>query len=69
MDRLGLRPVPEGGGEQAKMGESACEVICGAPVTPAVKRKMKGVNARSDRHNQVTSLFHHFFYKKKILTS
>ena len=37
MDRPGVRQVPEGGGEQEKMEESACEIICGAPTTLAVK--------------------------------
>ena len=37
MDRPGVRQVPEGGGEQGKMEETACEVICGAPTTPALK--------------------------------
>ena len=38
MDRPGVRQVPEGSGEQRKMEETGCEVICGAPTTPAVKR-------------------------------
>ena len=37
MDRPGVRQVPEGGGEQRKMEETGCEVICGASTTPAVK--------------------------------
>ena len=37
MDRLGVRQVPEGGGEQGKMEETGCEIICGAPTTFAVK--------------------------------
>ena len=37
MDRPGVRHVPEGSGEQIKMEETGCEVICGAPVTPTVK--------------------------------
>ena len=37
MDRPGVRKVPEGGGEQGKMEEIGCEVICGAPTTLAVK--------------------------------
>ena len=31
------KSVPEGSGEQRKMEETGCEVICGAPTTPAVK--------------------------------
>ena len=37
MDRPGVCQVPEGGGGQRKMEETGCEVICGAPTTPAVK--------------------------------
>ena len=35
-DRPGVRRVPEGSGEQAKM-EETCEIIYGAPTTLAVK--------------------------------
>ena len=37
MDRPGVRQVPEGSGDQRKMEETGCQVICGAPTTPAVK--------------------------------
>ena len=37
MDRPGVRQVPEGGGEEGKMEETGCEIICGAPTTLAVK--------------------------------
>ena len=37
MDRPGVRQVPEGSGEQGKMEETGCEIICGAPTTFAVK--------------------------------
>ena len=37
MDRPGVRQVPESSGEQRKMEETGCEVICGAPTTLAVK--------------------------------
>ena len=37
MDRPGVRQVPEGSGEQGKMEESGCEIICGAPTTLVVK--------------------------------
>ena len=37
-DRRGIRQDPEGRGEQRKMEETGCEVICGAPTTLAVKR-------------------------------
>ena len=41
MDRPGVRQVPEGSGEERKMEETGCEVICGAPTTLAVKGKVK----------------------------
>ena len=37
MDRPGVRQVPEGSGEQGKMEETGCEIICGAPTTLAVE--------------------------------
>ena len=37
MDRPGVRQVPEGSGEQGKMEETGCEIICVAPTTLAVK--------------------------------
>ena len=33
MDRLGVRQVPEGSGEQGKMEKTGCEIFCGAPTT------------------------------------
>ena len=40
MDRPGDRRVPEGSGEQGKMEEIGCEIICGAPTTLVVKEQM-----------------------------
>ena len=37
MNRPGVREVPEGSGEQGKMEETSCEIICGAPATLVVK--------------------------------
>ena len=37
MDRPGVWQVPEGSGEQGKMEETGCEIICGAPTTLAVR--------------------------------
>ena len=37
MDRSGVRKVPGDSGEQKNMEETGCEVICGAPTTPAIK--------------------------------
>ena len=50
MDRPGVRQVPEGNGEQGKMGETGCEIICGAPTTLAVKGWM-----RDDESTSTTS--------------
>ena len=37
MDRPGVHQVPEGSGEQEKMEETGCEIICGAPTTLTVE--------------------------------
>ena len=37
MDRPGVREAPEGSGEQGEMEETGYEIICGAPMTLAVK--------------------------------
>ena len=37
MDKPGVRQVPEDSGEQRNIEETACEVICITPTTPAVK--------------------------------
>ena len=37
VDRPGVRQVLEGGGEQRKMEEAGCEVLCGAQKTLEVK--------------------------------
>ena len=37
MDRPGVRQVPDGSGEQGKMEETGCEIICGAPTILVVK--------------------------------
>ena len=37
MDRPGVRQVPDGSGEQGKMEKTGCRIICGAPMTLAVK--------------------------------
>ena len=41
MDRPEVRQVAEGRGEQRKMEETGCEVICGAPTIAAVKGWVK----------------------------
>ena len=40
MDRPGVCQVPESSGEQGKMEETGCEIICGAPMTLADKGQM-----------------------------
>ena len=40
MDRPGGRQVKEGSGDQGITEETGCEIICGAPMTLAVKGKM-----------------------------
>ena len=40
MDRPGVRQVPESSGEQGKMEKTGCKIICGAPMTLAVKGLM-----------------------------
>ena len=41
MARPGVRQVLEDSGEQGKMDETGCEIICGAPTTLAVKGEMR----------------------------
>ena len=41
MDRPGVCQVPEGSGEQGKMEETGCEIICGAPTSFPVKGLMR----------------------------
>ena len=36
MNRPGVRQDPEGSGEQGKMEETGCEIICGVPTTLVV---------------------------------
>ena len=40
MDRPGVWQVPEGNGEQGKIEKTGCKIICGAPMTLAVKGLM-----------------------------
>ena len=37
MDSPGIRQAPGGSGEQRKIEETDCEIICGAPTTLSVK--------------------------------
>ena len=40
MGRPGVWQVPEGSGEEGKMEQTGCKIICGAPTTLAVKGLM-----------------------------
>ena len=40
IDRPGVRQVTEGRGEQGKMEEIGCEIICGTPTTLAIEGQM-----------------------------
>ena len=40
LHRPGVRQVPEGSEEQGKMEKTGCKIICGAPMTLAVKGLM-----------------------------
>ena len=37
MDGPGVRQVPEGSGEQGKMEDAGCEIMCGVPATLTIK--------------------------------
>ena len=55
MDRPGVRQVPEGSGEQGKMVNTGCKIICGAPTTLAVKGLMM-MMIMNHKHSPVTTL-------------
>ena len=60
----GVCRVPEGSGEQRKMEETDCEVICGAPTTLAVKEQVQvKVNLTP---SQTQRSFHGHVQSKKI---
>ena len=40
MDRPGVCQVPEGSGEQGKMEETGCEIVCGGQTSLMVKELM-----------------------------
>ena len=40
MGRPGVRQVSVGSGEQGKMEETGCEIVCGVPTTLAIKGQM-----------------------------
>ena len=53
-DRPGARQVPEGSGEQRKMEETFCEIICGAPTTLAIKGLMMMMSLGCSKTKQLT---------------
>ena len=63
MDRPGDRQVPEDSGEQRKMEETGCEIICGAPTTLAVK----GYMIDDDDDNRAIAVLCAVTLKKKLL--
>ena len=53
MDRSGVRKVPEGSGEQRKMEQTGCKIICGAPTTPSGKKvKVKVVKMKKKEEEE-----------------
>ena len=52
MDRPGVYQVPEGSGEQGKMEETSCEIVCGAPITLVVKGLMMMMMMKVKDHFQ-----------------
>ena len=61
MDRPGVRQVPEGSGEQGKMEETGCEIIC-VPQQPLRLRD------RYEREKELRTEEHtHQSHKKKFL--
>ena len=65
MDRPGVNQVPKGIGEQGKMEETGCEIICGAPTTIAVKgwmMMMMMVMMTSKFYKADTTAIIFFFY-------
>ena len=57
MDGPGVRQVPEGTGEQAKMLETGCEIICGAPTTLSVNGLMMMMMMMMMMNRTVLALF------------
>ena len=52
MDRPGVQQVPEGSGEQGKVEETGCEIICSAPMTLTAKGQMKMMMMMKSLSNQ-----------------
>ena len=54
MDKPGVRKVPEGSGEQGKMEETGCNIICGAPQTLMIVERTKKVETRPGEQSEKT---------------
>ena len=59
-----IRDWTEGIGEQRPIEETGCEVISGAPTTPAIKGQMKGEDGKSPRSLPLRKL--HFTEKTPV---
>ena len=58
IDRPGVRQVPEGSGEQEKMEETGCKIICDAPTTLAVKGLMMMIMIITHTHTHARARAH-----------
>ena len=58
MDRPGVHQVPEGSGEQGKMEETGCKIICGAKTTLAVKGQMMMMITHTHTHTHTRARTH-----------
>ena len=56
IDRPGVCQVPEGGGEQGKMAETGCEIVCGAPTNLMVKGMMMMMMTTTTRTVMMTMM-------------
>ena len=56
MDRPGVRQVPEGSGEQGKMEKTGCKIICGTPMTLAVKGLMMIMMMMISNHGEIDTV-------------
>ena len=63
MDRPGVCQVPEGSGEQGKIDETGCEIICGAPTTLVIERSIDDDDDNDElcgRSHKTVSITHIF---------
>ena len=71
MNRPGVRKVLECSGEQRQLGETVCEVICGATITPAVEGqvKVKNILMHNDNETARAPIYHNFRFTAKCYVS